>query len=178
MTDTPKWVPTPDDIARAWTAEWRAIYPQTTSDGLRHLSEGSADAMRAALQAGAGAEIALYQRALAEARADHVRACDSLSMLRSSYAHACDERDAARAELAALKARCGEVEAAAAEVTSRLGCGDNSCFFKRPAGMATNSRCTCIESHPRRPFLPAAIAALLKTIGALTPTAEPGKDGP
>ena len=59
--------PTNDDVARAWTAEWRAIYPQSDNEGLRHLREGSAKAMRAALVAGAGPEVERLARELEHA---------------------------------------------------------------------------------------------------------------
>ena len=29
--------------------------------------------------------------------------------------------------------------------TLRMGCGDNSCYFRRPTGMGTNGGCRCQE---------------------------------
>lgn len=43
-------------------------------------------------------------------------------------------------------------------VTSRVGCGDNGCRFKRPTGMATNGGCSCFEN----PGVKSALVALYK----------------
>jgi len=41
-----------------------------------------------------------------------------------------------------------------------LGCGDNSCLFVKPRGMATNGGCRCKD----RPFVIAALARLYKAV--------------
>lgn len=41
-----------------------------------------------------------------------------------------------------------------------VGCGDNSCRFQKPKGMATNGGCRCSD----RPFVMAALAKLYKTV--------------
>lgn len=50
--------------------------------------------------------------------------------------------DAARAEIAALRAEIDEERRADHAQTSH-GCGDNSCLVARPTGMATNGGCRC-----------------------------------
>ena len=41
---------------------------------------------------------------------------------------------------------------------AHVGCGDNSCRFVKPKGMATNGGCRCAD----RPFVMAALAELFK----------------
>ncbi|MFA4971513.1 MAG: hypothetical protein WC683_02790 [bacterium] len=53
------------------------------------------------------------------------------------------------------------VEAVAA-VTARAGCGDNSCMFITPHGMATNGGCRCCGRGDHKPGLPMALAQLYK----------------
>lgn len=38
------------------------------------------------------------------------------------------------------------------DLVDALGCGDNSCIFRKPRGMATNGGCRCFEAlpHPLR----------------------------
>ncbi len=35
-------------------------------------------------------------------------------------------------------------------VVHGLGCGDNSCKYVKPTGMATNGGCRCAENHGRK----------------------------
>lgn len=46
-----------------------------------------------------------------------------------------------------------------------LGCGDHSCLFKRPAGMATNGGCLCVDRGGGRPGVQPALGALYKAVG-------------
>lgn len=47
-------------------------------------------------------------------------------------------------------------------VTAYAGCGDNSCNFVKPTGMATNGGCRCVERGGARPGLTPALAQLYK----------------
>lgn len=49
----------------------------------------------------------------------------------------------ARAERAVRE--LARIRSAAADASMYLGCGDNSCLFIKPRGMATNGGCRCIE---------------------------------
>lgn len=62
----------------------------------------------------------------------------------------------------------GAIAEAAAAVTQYVGCGDNSCRFVTPKGMATNGGCRC----ERRPGVMTTLAKLYRA--ALAP--EPGHD--
>lgn len=53
-----------------------------------------------------------------------------------------------------------ELNDALEKVSEYVGCGDNSCLFVRPRGMATNGGCRCRD----RPFVIAALAALFKAV--------------
>ena len=48
-----------------------------------------------------------------------------------------------------------------------VGCGDNSCLFVKPSGMATNGGCRCVECGTGRPFVTAALAGIYKAVAAL-----------
>ena len=57
----------------------------------------------------------------------------------------------------------GEMSEAVDTVTKHVGCGDNSCLFVKPTGMATNGGCRCCgRDGGHRPFVPAALARLYK----------------
>ena len=43
-----------------------------------------------------------------------------------------------------------------------VGCGDNSCLFKKPEGMATNGGCRCVERGGGRPGVALALGRLFK----------------
>jgi hypothetical protein len=45
-----------------------------------------------------------------------------------------------------------------------LGCGDNSCVFVKPKGMATNGGCRCIEHA--RPGVHASLGRVFRMLGA------------
>jgi hypothetical protein len=51
-------------------------------------------------------------------------------------------------EIAALRERVAELEGAMSAYR-QFGCGDNSCVFGSPGGMATNGGCRCFELLPR-----------------------------
>lgn len=46
-------------------------------------------------------------------------------------------------------------------VNKHIGCGDNSCMFEKPKGMATNGGCSCLE----RGFEKHAMSLLYKEVG-------------
>lgn len=52
------------------------------------------------------------------------------------------------------------VKAALERVDKLVGCGDNSCRFKKPTGMATNGGCRCKD----KPFVMSAFAELYKAL--------------
>jgi len=52
------------------------------------------------------------------------------------------------------------LDAAVCSVRKVVGCGDNSCLFVKPKGMATNGGCRCLDGH--RPFATQAVAQLYK----------------
>jgi hypothetical protein len=59
-------------------------------------------------------------------------------------------------------------------VAKYTGCGDNSCLFAKPKGMATNGGCQCIKHA--RPFVAAALAKLYRDVRAYLaaqPTSAP-----
>ena len=45
-----------------------------------------------------------------------------------------------------------------------VGCGDNSCLFVKPKGMATNGGCRCVERGGGRPGVNTSLAALYKAV--------------
>jgi hypothetical protein len=47
-----------------------------------------------------------------------------------------------------------------------LGCGDNSCYFVRPKGMATNGGCGCLPGRGMLPTLKNIIPAYLELLKA------------
>jgi hypothetical protein len=60
-------------------------------------------------------------------------------------------RDEVREVFAALRERderIAKLREAVERCANHLGCGDNSCVFVKPTGMATNGGCRCIE-HAR-----------------------------
>lgn len=57
---------------------------------------------------------------------------------------------------------------AVAEVTVCAGCGDHSCRFVKPRGMATNGGCRCAD----RPYVLATLAKLYKAALAATEPKE------
>lgn len=66
-----------------------------------------------------------------------------------------------------------DLAVAAEALTSLLGCGDNSCLFVKPKGMATNGGCRCWEHlgdkgrQEQRNFF-TRISFLLKEVRKLT----------
>lgn len=50
------------------------------------------------------------------------------------------------------------IRGAVDEVSKRVGCGDSSCKFTRPSGMATNGGCRCEQG----PFVVSALANLYR----------------
>ena len=55
-----------------------------------------------------------------------------------------------------------DTKAALEAVEKHVGCGDNSCRFVKPTGMATNGGCRCGD----RPFVMSALAKLYKVVKA------------
>lgn len=58
----------------------------------------------------------------------------------------------------------GNLRKAVAVAGDYVGCGDNSCLFKKPTGMATNGGCRCLGAKGDRPkpFSLQAMARLYK----------------
>lgn len=56
--------------------------------------------------------------------------------------------------------------------THYLGCGDNSCMFVKPRGMATNGGCRCLGRGEGKPGAAPALGRLFKAVEALL--AAPG----
>ncbi len=81
--------------------------------------------------------------------------------------------EAYAAILAELEALRPAVETAAKYVGE--GCGDNSCIFERPRGMATNGGCRCVE---RRPGVRHALAKLYKATKAAVERLGDRRPGP
>jgi len=50
------------------------------------------------------------------------------------------------------------IEVAVETCTKYVGCGDNSCRFRKPRGMGTNGGCRCAD----RPLVMSALARLYK----------------
>lgn len=49
-----------------------------------------------------------------------------------------------------------------------VGCGDNSCLFRKPKGMATNGGCRCFERNgQQKPGQVAALAALYRQVAKM-----------
>lgn len=70
---------------------------------------------------------------------------------------------------------------AVAAVTQRVGCGDNSCRWARPTGMATNGGCLCRDGSPGNgydPNLAARMAALYRVARELIEEPDWYVDGP
>lgn len=59
-----------------------------------------------------------------------------------------------------------EIKKAIALVEKYAGCGDNSCLFAQPKGMATNGGCRCLErgNGARSRLLGQALAVLYREI--------------
>jgi hypothetical protein len=55
-----------------------------------------------------------------------------------------------------------ELAQAVALTSEYVGCGDNSCLFVKPQGMATNGGCRCIERGSGRPGVAPALGKLYK----------------
>lgn len=53
-----------------------------------------------------------------------------------------------------------KLKSALAMVHKHLGCGDNSCLYKKPSGMATNGGCNCPGERGNGPMPRAATLAL------------------
>lgn len=68
---------------------------------------------------------------------------------------------------------------AVALVEKHAGCGDNSCLFVKPQGMATNGGCRCVDRGGGRPFVQQALAKLFKEAKEfLRAAAEPEAKAP
>lgn len=52
-------------------------------------------------------------------------------------------------------------------VRLHTGCGDNSCLFERPSGMATNGGCTCLSRDGVKPGTRAALSRLYHVAKAI-----------
>lgn len=55
----------------------------------------------------------------------------------------------------------------------QFGCGDNSCVFGSPGGMATNGGCRCFEEMPRTPEGRTARLRLTRGVLALRQALQP-----
>jgi hypothetical protein len=60
------------------------------------------------------------------------------------------------------KEMLAELKAAYDEATRWVGCGDNSCMFVKPTGMATNGGCRCLGRDGCAPGIPRSLAKLYK----------------
>ena len=55
-----------------------------------------------------------------------------------------------------------EIVEATALASQYVGCGDNSCLFVKPSGMATNGSCRCVERGNGRPGVASSLGRLYK----------------
>lgn len=72
------------------------------------------------------------------------------------------ERDDEREKNAMLLDVLRDVFEAVSTAESYAGCGDNSCLFVKPKGMATNGGCRCVDRGCGRPGLTPALGKLYR----------------
>ena len=68
-----------------------------------------------------------------------------------------------------------KLESALAMVYKHLGCGDNSCMYKKPYGMATNGGCSCPGERgtPMPRVASLALANLARTVQGFLESSAP-----
>lgn len=82
------------------------------------------------------------------------------------HAYTTGLNDAIDAFADAVKAEALAPMLTALEETDKYltGCGDNSCWFRKPKGMATNGGCRCFKFNPSKP--PGALMSLAHLLRA------------